>query len=529
MTGNRIRSVIFLLAGWIILLQLVSGQSVQADEPDVICKGVYAGGIDLGGKTVPEAKTLLLGKVDELASTPVTIYMNGQEETTTYRELGLKWTNVELLEQAAHFGTTGNIISRYKEQKDLEHENRQFDLEYSLNQTAVKEFVDRLTQYETDPENASVVMGEDGILYAQGGVDGVKLNREATLGTLNERLLEYQPQPIEMDAEVTRTIPEINEELVRSMNSVLGTATTDYSASSWARSQNIANATGKINGTLLMPGEVFSVTAAAVPFSAENGYEPAPSYEAGQVVETYGGGICQVSTTLYNAVLKAELEVNERSCHTMTVSYVDPSKDAAIAEGVMDLVFTNTKDTPVYISGSAWNGTLNFTIYGVETRPAGRTLEFVSEVTGRTDSSSNVRLVARTDQPAGYINQTQGAHEGLTAVLWKNIYQDGELTETVQVNSSEYFATAATYEIGVATSNTAMQNALYSAIWSNSLDMVQTALLTPAQTEPPAASQPYDQTQQPDPAAQTVPMEGLVQTESPGVINTDAYGDAPGL
>ena len=91
-----------------------------------------------------------------------------------------------------------------------------------------------------------------------------------------------------------------------------------------------------INGTVLYPGEEFSVEEAVVPFDEENGYAPAASYEMGNVVETYGGGICQVSTTLYLAVLRAELEVTERSNHSMIVNYVKPSMDAAIAEGYKD-------------------------------------------------------------------------------------------------------------------------------------------------------------------------------------------------
>ena len=93
------------------------------------------------------------------------------------------------------------------------------------------------------------------------------------------------------------------------------------------------------------------MTDAVVPFNAENGYELAPSYEAGQVVDSYGGGICQVSTTLYNAVLKAELEVDARSNHTMLVGYVDPSKDAAIAEGVMDLYLRMTGQPGLHCGG----------------------------------------------------------------------------------------------------------------------------------------------------------------------------------
>lgn len=104
------------------------------------------------------------------------------------------------------------------------------------------------------------------------------------------------------------------------------------------------------------------------------------------MVDTYGGGICQVSTTLYNAVLKAELQVDERHNHTMLVSYVDPSKDAAIAEGLMDFVFTNNTDAPIYIYGVGYQGTLNFTIYGHETRDPNRSISFRSETLSQTDA-----------------------------------------------------------------------------------------------------------------------------------------------
>jgi hypothetical protein len=254
-----------------------------------------------------------------------------------------------------------------------------------------------------------------------------------------------------------------------------------------------------------MPGESFSVTSAVVPFTAENGYALAPSYEAGQVVDSYGGGICQVSTTLYNAVLKAELEVDQRSNHTMIVTYVDPSKDAAIAEGLMDLVFTNDKEYPIYIVGSAYYGTLNFTIFGVETRPSNRSIEYVSETLSQEDMSDKVTLVAKTDQPVGYLVQTSSAHQGLSAVLWKNVYIDGVLTETTQVNSSTYQASNAIYEVGVVTDNTALSSALYTAIGQNDLSQVQYLLTYGVQTQQSETS--AQNTTQTDAAATTTTQE----------------------
>ena len=114
----------------------------------------------------------------------------------------------------------------------------------------------------------------------------------------------------------------------------------------------MANGCSLINGTTLYPGEEFSTYKTVSPFSVANGYYMAGSYVSGKVVDSLGGGICQVSTTLYNAVLLAELEVTERYNHSMIVGYVDPSADAAIAESSgKDFKFVNNTDAPIYIEG----------------------------------------------------------------------------------------------------------------------------------------------------------------------------------
>ena len=452
-----------------------------ADE-NLISEGVYIGDKDVSGMTEAEAEAYVKEELEKMGSSVITLQMGDGEVSATWKELGLKWDNKDLIREISQLGTTGSIVNRYKEQKDLQNNNSHFEIEYSLDEEAERAFVESCEQFNCEPVEGRPYVGDDGTLQVSGGTDGLTLDVDETLELLQEATAgEAGDQTI--SAVVERESPVLTEELLSQMNNILGTATTDYSASSAARAQNVENGTAKIDGTLLMPGEAFSVTSAVAPFTAENGYDLAPSYEAGQVVDSYGGGICQVSTTLYNAVLKAELEVDERHNHTMLVTYVDPSKDAAIAEGVFDFVFTNDTDYPIYISGSAYYGTLNFTIYGVETRPSNRTVEFVSETLSQTDTSDAITLVAKTDQAVGYFAQTSSAHQGLSAVLWKNVYVDGVLESTTQVNSSTYEASNAIYEVGVMTSNTALSSALYSAIAANSLSQVQNLLTYGVQTQ----------------------------------------------
>lgn len=487
------------IAGFLI------GMPVCAQE-EPISDGVFIGDKNVGGMMPEEAAQYVKNEVATLGSTTVTITMGGQQVSATFRELGFSWENTDLVDEISQIGTSGNIIERYKEQKDLQNESAHYEIEYTMDESLEAEFVNSCSQFNSDPVEGSLHMGDDGYPYVEGGTDGLTLDADATLTQLKETLSGWTEDQgnVTMEATVTRTSPSLTQETLSKMTDVLGTATTDYSASSAGRAQNVENGTAKISGTLLMPGESFSVTAAVTPFTPENGYELAPSYEAGQVVDSYGGGICQVSTTLYNAVLKSELEVDARSNHTMLVGYVDPSKDAAIAEGLMDLVFTNDKEYPIYIVGSAYYGTLNFTIFGVETRPANRTISFESRVISQTDPAQNIKLVAKTDQNIGYLYQAQTPHQGMTAELWKNIYVDGELTDTVQVNSSYYQESPAIYEVGVVSSNQAAVSAMYTAIANNDLSQVQNIITygVQPQTEAPQTQAPQTDAPQTD-AAQT--------------------------
>jgi vancomycin resistance protein YoaR len=453
-----------------------------ADSSGVISDGVFIGDQDVSGMTAEEALSYVKGEVERLENSVITIQMGDDSISRTWKDLGLTWENTDLVEEISQIGTTGNIVRRYKEQKDLQNQNSHYEIEYSLDEDAEEAFVEACAAFNSEPVEGTVYLGDDGLPHVSGGTDGLTLDADATLEALQEHLSQMESGDQVIEAVVDRVSPVLTAEMLSQMDDVLGTATTDYSASSAARVQNVETGTAKINGTLFMPGESFSVTSAVVPFTAENGYALAPSYEAGQVVDSYGGGICQVSTTLYNAVLKAELEVDQRSNHTMIVTYVDPSKDAAIAEGIMDLVFTNNQEYPVYIVGSAYSGTLNFTIFGVETRPANRTIEYVSETISEEDMSNKITLVAKTDQAVGYLVQTSSPHQGLSAVLWKNVYVDGVLTETTQVNSSTYQASNAIYEVGVMTDNTALSAALYTAIGQNDLTQVQSLLTYGVQT-----------------------------------------------
>lgn len=147
---------------------------------------------------------------------------------------------------------------------------------------------------------------------------------------------------------------------------LISTYTTRYDASNVNRSQNLAIATGKINGTVLMPGEEFSFNQVVGKRTIEEGYKDAKIYQDGKVVDGLAGGICQISSTLYNAVIKANLEIVERRNHSFTTSYVKAGRDATVVYGVIDFKFKNTRTYPIKIEGSVGSGVAEFNIYGIK-------------------------------------------------------------------------------------------------------------------------------------------------------------------
>ena len=126
-------------------------------------------------------------------------------------------------------------------------------------------------------------------------------------------------------------------------------AVTNASSSSRARLNNIKLAMSLINGAKLSPGETFSFNERVGQRTAERGFQMATAYSGGEVTEQVGGGICQVSTTLFNAAVKADMQIDERHNHSLTVAYVDKGKDATVDWGHQDLKFTNTSPDDIYI------------------------------------------------------------------------------------------------------------------------------------------------------------------------------------
>lgn len=417
-----------------------------AAEP-VFPEGISAGGESLAGKTLEEAKEELSQHTDGMAGQKVILTVDGQEVETTAAALGFHWSNTEAVDEAAAQYLGGSLIRQYMTQKDLKAAPVELALETQVDSAMVKTFVEEQCQGITAEAKDATLTRENGKFVITDGVVGKMVDTAATEAALNEALAGGLDAPVQVTAVITEQQPAVTSEDLATVNDVLGTFTTDFSSSGASRSTNVTVGASKINGHVLMPGEVLSGYECLQPFTTANGYKTAAAYENGQVVDSIGGGVCQISTTLYNAALKAEIEIVQRQNHSMSVAYVKPSMDAAIAGTYKDLKIKNNYSTPIYVEGYTSGKKLTFTIYGKETRPANRNVEFVSETLGTT-SPGDPQLIVDNSLAPGAKVRVQSSHTGLRSQLWKVVTVDGVETERTLLHKDTYNASKAIYRVG---------------------------------------------------------------------------------
>ena len=500
----------------------VTGISVRAEEENQILPGIYVEDMSLEGKTAGEARKMLEDYVAELCNKEITLVaVDGKSVVISPTDIGFSWSNPEIVDEAAQIGQGGNVVQRYKAVKDLEYKNIVYELEFDIDRELTAGVLkEQCAVFNQEAMDATLTReNEEFIIHP--GQSGLIVDEAASAEHLQTFLNEaWNGEDASVELVVIVDESRGSQEELMKVKDVLGTFSTSFKTSGSSRSANVRNGCSLINGTTVYPGEEFSTYETVSPFSTENGYYMAGSYLNGQVVDSLGGGICQVSTTLYNAVLLAELEVTERHNHSMIVTYVDPSADAAIAESSgKDFKFVNNTDAPIYIEGYTTDDKqIFFTIYGMETRDSSRQVSYESEVTSRTYPDTEV-IYTDPAAPIGSIS-VQSAHVGYKANLWKVVTENGQEISREMVNSSSYKMVPRYATVGVATADPNAYNQIMEAVATNNIDHVKgvaaalaATAAPPAETPsapapeqqaaPPAAEQPAPE--QPAPSAEEQP------------------------
>lgn len=229
-----------------------------------------------------------------------------------------------------------------------------------------------------------------------------------------------------------KTVSDLGEE---AFPNTLGTFTTRYDASNKNRSNNISLASEKIDGTVIMPGEIFSYNQTVGKRTIDAGFKEAGAYAGGKVIQEVGGGICQVSSTLYNAVLYANLEIVDRSNHYFQTSYVDAGRDATVSWGTVDFKFRNNRQYPIKIEAVSKNGVTKISIKGIKEEKEYEVI-IHSEITSIIQKTVKYEEDSSLDSSVEEVEQE--GHNGCTSKTYKTLKLNGATVSTEEISTDYY-------------------------------------------------------------------------------------------
>lgn len=330
---------------------------------DKVYPGVKAYGVDLGGKTKAEAVEILNNELTGLINDKkITVTVGDKSFELKYSDIDSKVNAEKTAEEALAYGKDKGFFKKNSLIKD--GEEFKVETELSYDEAKLKEFEDKVnTEVDIPAVDASIVIN-----YGQKTITPEVIGKKIDAEELHKKLVEsINPDPSKNETislELKDYSPRITAEALNKITGIIGSYSGGYTNDGSGRITNMRLATNYINGTLLMPGEEFSYNKTIKDTTPENGYQKANTYVGSEVVPNYGGGVCQISTYLYRAVITSNIRSTIRYNHSMMVGYSEPSLDATVYEGDIDYRFVNTYDFPVYIEGYMGGSTIGFNVYG---------------------------------------------------------------------------------------------------------------------------------------------------------------------
>lgn len=330
---------------------------------DTIYNGVAIGTIAVGGLSINEAKnTILVAFKDRTSKSPINVSYETQTWSIAPQDVELTINADDLATQAYNVGRTGNIINMLKERYLAINGGYTvaFTQQYNYEKvhtilTNIAKSIDRL------PQNASLVYSNNNIRIAP-EIWGQQVDLLTSVADFNSKLSSGIPCNSELT--VNKQPPIITSQDFTDIDNVIAVYTTEFNPNNKNRYQNVAIASDKINNILVHSGTVFSFNQSVGLRLPEYGYKEAPVLVDGKLLLDWGGGVCQVSTTLYNATLLADMEIEERSSHFIPPSYVPLGQDAAVADNLLDFKFKNISPYNIYIASEVFSDHITVSIFG---------------------------------------------------------------------------------------------------------------------------------------------------------------------
>ncbi|KOR25605.1 VanW family protein [Clostridium sp. L74] len=392
----------------------------------VIYPGVSIEDINLGMKTKNEAKNIIETKYSKtIVKKNINITWNNKKYNLSYAKLNPKYNIQETINNAYSYGKNLNIFSKYKIIKSKSVQN--YPLKFSYDKKVMDEFIGSIEKdINKETENAKINVNKGSISIVD-DKKGFKLEKDNLKKILYSKMDGKNLKDINEKAPVKIQEAKIKKKQLETVNSNISSYTTNYgSISSPQRANNIEISTKAINGTLLMPAESFSFNNTVGPRTAERGYQGAPVIVGNKIESGLGGGICQVSGTLYNAMLKANINAIERVHHTFPSTYVPIGMDATIDYGNIDYKFKNTLKYPIYMEGITDGANVIFNIYS-NSSLKNKTYNISSEIYETVTPKE--QYINDSNIPLGKTEIVQDAHTGYKVKVYKSTVENDSVVK----------------------------------------------------------------------------------------------------
>lgn len=437
-TRKKRLKVIFAILSFLTIssLPVVHVYATDSKWKDIIYPGVYVDGVNVGGKSLEEAKKLIEEMYEKkVISKEIKIIAGDKTYSLNYSQLDPDYNIEETIKEAFNYGKDENMFSKYSLIKSTK--KKEYSLTFNYNAEVVNELLDKIEkEVNSQAEDAKITI-EFGNVKITEGRNGTKLKRdelkEIIINNINSGLTQELVQ-IEAPVEVTK--PTIDKAQLEKMNKKISSFSTNFSTSNGNRINNIELATKAINGTILMPGDTFSFNEVVGERTRERGYKDAGVIIGDSIQSGLGGGICQVSSTLYNAMLKAGIKPTERRNHTLVLSYVPMGLDATVDWGNIDYKFTNTLSYPIYIEGYTKDKNVYFNIYSNE-ELSKYTYEMSTEV--YQTINPKMKYIDSKDLYEGETKVIKAGSKGYRVKVYRKTYENGKLINTELISNDYYY------------------------------------------------------------------------------------------
>ena len=501
-------SVIILLL-IILMLILSTIFAIINSRTNKIVKGIYIENVDVSNITEEEAKSILTELSDKTKQNEILFKYKEIETPITYEALEVNFDIDSAIKEAYSLGRSGNIFQNNFEILKTWINGKKIKLNFNIDEDVIKQVCENINNTSVDAVVEPSYYVENEKLIITSGKKGIKVKEDELLQTIRDTIKingdssviidvkvdEVEPSAIDLEkirSEIYKEVkdayyttnpftiyPEVNgvdfdienaktiisepkeqyeipliitkaEKTVQEIGTeafpdLLATFSTKYNAGDTNRTTNLKLSAGKINGTVLLPGDEFSYNKIVGERTIQPGYKMAATFSGGKVVDGLGGGICQISSTLYDAVVMANLDVTVRRNHQFVTSYLPGGKDATVVWGSQDFKFVNSRKYPVRITATVSGGVATVQVWGVKE-------EVEYDITIETKKTATIpyttQYVKDSTLPKGTQKVVQNGNNGSKYEAYKVMRLNGEVVSRTLLSKDTYNAKNKIVKIG---------------------------------------------------------------------------------